>query len=253
METELVITGKGKDRIVKCKHCFSVIARNNKDRWRSHLSNCDSVPEDKKRSLKLKRTASLAFVETQSSILESVGDSSIKTSTPLGSSKLVHTNISQWVDRVNSADDEKLDQLFANIFYQTGVPVRLAYHDSLRQFVRRLRPAYELPSSKRIAGALLIKAHLDLSKKINEVLDDAKYLHIVSDGWSSLRRDHYVNFIAVLNNNEMKPILLQTINTDEESQDGINIEKDICNFIESVGGSKVASLVTDNAKNMQKA
>lgn len=221
----------------------------NKDRWRSHVGNCDSAPDETKRLLKLKRPASVVLVKAKSSTLE-IDDCTEITSV---SSRSVNRNVTQWVDRVNQIEIAELDEYFANIFYQTGVPFRLADHHSVRKFVSRLRPAYACPSAKQIAGKLLDNAHKKFSESMNSVLEEAKYIHIVSDGWSSLRRDHYVNFIAVFNNEEMKPMLVHTINTGEEAQNGENIAKDICSFMQKFGDNKVASLVTDNAKNMKKA
>jgi hypothetical protein len=77
-------------------------------------------------------------------------------------------------------------------------------------------------------------------------------LHIVSDGWSSFRRDHYVNFLAVFTDESKKPLLLKAIKTDER-QNGENIAKELDSVIQEVGEDKVVSIVTDNAANMKKA
>jgi hypothetical protein len=143
--------------------------------------NCASVPVDIQRSLKKKRTNSIAFVDTVSSVVDTATtDQSVTSKTA--------PSVQQWVDRVNSEENEKLDELLGNIFYQTGIPFRLADHNSFKQFVQRLRPAYTMPSAKRIAGGLLKDAHGKLANELNVVLSDTNYIHIVTDGWSSLRR-----------------------------------------------------------------
>ena len=88
---------------------------------------------------------------------------------------------------------------------------------------------------------------------MDEVLTDVPQVHLVSDGWSSLRRDHYVNFLAVFVNRNLNPLLLKTINTGEEQQSGLNIAKDIGSVIEEIGVNKVVSIVTDNASSMKNA
>jgi hypothetical protein len=113
-----------------------------------------------------------------------------------------------------SADVEVLDEMISKIFYSTGIPFRVADCEAVKAFVTRLRPACSLPSAERVAGGLIQTFHAKLLDKMLEDVSNSKYFYLVSDGWSSLRNDHYVNVIAVFNSIEM----LQAINTTEEAR-----------------------------------
>ena len=55
-----------------------------------------------------------------------------------------------WVDRVTNNDE--LDELFGKTLYHTDIPFRFADSPSLKAFIAKLRPAYNLPTAKQIAG-----------------------------------------------------------------------------------------------------
>jgi hypothetical protein len=198
---------------------------------------------------KLKRTASTAFIETVSGSLEEVEERST-TGTGVSSSTTKGT-ILNWIDRVTNTDE--LDELFGKMFYHTGIPFRFADSPSLKAFITKLRPAYQLPSAKQIAGSILHNVHHKFKTKLEGVLTNAQHIHLVSDGWSSLKKDHYVNFLAVFVNTDMNPLLLKTVNTGEEPQDGQNIAKNFEFVIDEIGVNKVVSVVTDNAAPMKAA
>jgi hypothetical protein len=221
-------------------YCLKQVTSNNKERWIPHLRNCSEVPVAIKPKFQ-KRPSSEAFIETGSTFSE------VHPTTSSSSA-----DVQSWVDRVSCADIEVLDEMFSNIFYSTGIPFRVADREAVKAFLRRLRPGYSLPSAKRVAGGLIRKFHAKVLDNMFELVSNSKYIHLVSDGWSSLRNDHYVNFIAVFNSSiEMKPLLLQTINTKEEAQTAQNIAQDIGKVIAEVGPHKVASIVTDYAANMR--
>ena len=176
-------------------------------RWTSHLISYSDAPEQIKAQLRKKRTASTAFIETASGSMEEVEESSstgVSTSTAKG-------RIYNWVDRVTNNDE--LDELFGKTFYHTGIPFRFADSLSLKAFIAKLRPAYNLPTAKQIAGSILNNVHRKFNANLTGVISDAQHIHLVSDGWSSLRKDHYVNYLAVFVNSEMNSLLWKTINT----------------------------------------
>ena len=117
----------------------------------------------------------------------------------------------------------------------------------------RVRVNPNLPTAKQIAGSILNNVHRKFNANLTGVILDAQHIHLVSDGWSSLRKDHYVNYIAVFVNSAMNPLLWETINTGEEQQDATNIAKDFESVIDGIGKEKVVSIVTDNAASMKAA
>ena len=193
LESHFTISGRSKGRTIKCNHCEAVVTSNNKDRWISHFVNCGRAPAEVRKHFNVKkRPASMVFVDQKRGNTEVESTVSDRVSATSSFRK-----ISSWIDKVSGGESEELDQLFANVFYYTGIPFRFADSESLKMFMKRARPAYELPSSKRIAGGLLNSTHAKFQEILMETLQTEKHVHLVSDGWSSLRRDHYVNFLTV--------------------------------------------------------
>ena len=163
------------------------------------------------------------------------------------------SNIGNWVDRIPSTTNEKMDELFGNTFYHSGLPFRFADSESLKQFLFYIRPAYNVPSSKKVAGSLLNKAHSKFIDYVEDCLNSSSHIYLVSDGWSFMMKDHYVNHIALFGKKSIPPILYCCTNTGEIAQTGENIALETISVINEIGSEKVVSLVTDNASNMKTA
>jgi hypothetical protein len=158
----------------------------------SHLVNCDRAPAEVRNHFNVKkRPTSIVFVDQTRGNTEV--ESTVSQDYESLSARSSFRKISNWIDKVSGGESEELDQLFANVFYYTGIPFRFADSESLKMFMKRARPAYLLPSSKRIAGGLLDSTHAKFQEILMENLQTEKHVHLVSDGWSSLWRDHYVN------------------------------------------------------------
>lgn len=108
-------------------------------RWRSHLINCSDTPLDVKRKISNQRPASIAFVESGNILEERTTTGTQFTS---GEQSVISSNtILKWMDKLNTEENNILDEMFASVFYQTGIPFRFADSKSLKQFITRLRPA----------------------------------------------------------------------------------------------------------------
>ena len=59
----------------------------------------------------------------------------------------------------SNVDNVILNELFGKTFYHTGIPFRFADSLSLKAFIAKLRPAYNLPTAKQIAGSILNNVH----------------------------------------------------------------------------------------------
>jgi len=143
-----------------------------------------------------KRSVNIAFSESISGSVEDL-DSTNSTKS---------FRVSNWVDRVSKDENEELDIFFGNMFYHTRIPFRFADSESLKQFMNKVRSVFKVPSSKRVAGDLL-KAHYKFAITLNHTIQEEKFIHLVSDGWSSLRQDHFVNFLAVFSRRKIEPLL----------------------------------------------
>ncbi|RHZ09724.1 hypothetical protein DYB31_010634 [Aphanomyces astaci] len=105
-----------------------------------------------------------------------------------------------WIDRISLGEKFTLDKAYADIFYSMDIPFRFADSPALETFIKFAQPAYAPPTAKAIAGPLLNHAHQDMMAKMNQLVQDQTRISLVSDGWTSLRNDHMVNFVAVFPN-----------------------------------------------------
>ncbi len=107
-----------------------------------------------------KKSTKTAFIETASGSLEEVEPSAVSGSI----SNNLRQGVHNWIDRVNGSELDELDELFGKCFNHKGIPFRFANSPSLGTFVKRLRPAYQLPSAKMVAGSIF-QVHQKFKKK----------------------------------------------------------------------------------------
>jgi Protein of unknown function (DUF 659) len=236
----VIKTGKGQSRSINCKYCDKKLP-DSKDRWKSHLNaNCKAIPDYVKSSIPRKRKASESVTilsHSESGVLE-----------PSGSASNGQRSILKWIDKTNQALLDELNDDFSSMIYSTGIPFVFADHPKVRQFLKKLKPSWNPPSAKVIAGTLLKKKSNSLKNSVNDFISQSEYVSLVSDGWSNLRREHMVNYVIVTPNH--KPVLLGTEDTTGVTQDATEIANALGRRIEQVGVQKVAGVVTDNAANM---
>ena len=218
MEAHVVKLGSGTKRAVQCKYCSHKLP-NNKDRWKSHLQHCIMAPIIAAETQTKRKAVSSSIIQVRED----------DTCPPQS------VSCPAWVDSMSGSEKIVLDKAFANIWYSTGVPFRLAKSPALAKFVSLLRPAYNPPSSKTIAGSLLNNAHNEMTARLNEFMHDQDLVSLVSDGWTSQRNDHMVNFVAVFPTKSAKPVFVKAVNTAETAQTGENIAKELEIAMKSIG------------------
>ncbi|KAF0738576.1 hypothetical protein Ae201684P_019961 [Aphanomyces euteiches] len=149
----------------------------------------------------------------------------------------------QFVDRTNERDKAVMDKACARLFYDTGILFAVAHSTAWKEYHAALRPAYQPPSSKRIRGALLDAAYQEHSRETTRHLEASNFVHLVSDGFSNVRRQHLVNFVAYTPNSDSRPIVVDIKPTRDEAQTAQAIANDILDVIEKIGFKKVSLLL----------
>ena len=102
-----------------------------------------------------------------------------------------------WVDTVTVEQKKCYDKTCANMFYDNAIPFVFAESESFKQFCKSLRPAYQPPSRKQIAGPLLDQDFAQIQSEIMQKIQKSKCVNLVSDGWSNIRNEHVVNFLVL--------------------------------------------------------
>lgn len=241
-------------RTGKCRSCDVIVAWS-RDRVASHKrKSCKTAPREHKdffagllcktvEVVEVSQVAPLGRTRSQNKSKEAPSSSSQERST----SKL---SVDKYVDKINMKDAEILDSLFSDFMYRCGIPFTVADSQTLKSFVTRLKPAYQLPTSFRLRTTLLDKKYLLLKGKSNEYLSDAKDFVLISDGWSNIQKQHLVNFIVQVPGK--KPFFHKCLNTSAIEMNADNVTKMIVETATEIGIDKWAGLITDTAPVMQK-
>ena len=243
---------RGHNHIGTCRSC-GVVVQWRRNKVMNHvLRYCTSASEEEQQIVKRFRgngsNASLPLLAIAASNNDSEVSSATSSQLASPSRKLT---MDRWIDTVNSDHKEKLDEAIAKFYYRTAIPFNTADCKEWKDVWLLARPAYEPPSSKRLRTTLLTKAFNKMQCNVNEIIQDATSVSVVSDGWSNLRNEHLVNFILIIPNH--KPLFYGFIDCDGQSQTSLQIANDLIKVIEEIGAAKINSVVTDNANTMQGA
>jgi len=119
------------------------------------------------------------------------------------------------------------------------------------RFLQRLRPAYKPPTRYKLAGPLLNAAYTNTKKDMSLVLrDSAKQITVVSDGWTNIRGESIVNYMAVTREHA---IFLKSTPTYEQRHNAAYISSELSSVVEELGSENVVAITTDTASNMKAA
>jgi len=229
------------------------------DRWASHLRNCSKCPGPVRASFNQKTT-----IIVQAPVLaRELPPADLSVTAPKPDRYVSEANgraqeskrprYETWLDRLDQGVADVLDRQFANIFFETGIPFRVADTPAVRTFLNTLRPAWTAPSAKTVATTMLDDAHRMQSFELDALITSSPEIVLLTDGWSNVKNDHLVNFVISFTNDTAPPMLYKTISTGEDSQTGSAIALAIGDVIDAIGTLKVVGVVTDNAPNMQSA
>ena len=123
--------------------------------------------------------------------------------------------IERWIDTCNSLIKDNLDTAIAKFFYRTAIPFNVADCKEWNDAWSIARPANKIPSSKVIRTTLLTKEYMKMKRNVQQIIQEASSVSIISDGWSNIRNEHLVNFLLLIPNH--KPLFYDYIDYDGES------------------------------------
>lgn len=235
-----------------CIYCKSI--RKDKDirRYINHLAVCDKVPsEEGRRWQLLANTNKQKRQRTQSGDSHTSSNLSTAQSSDIPPDTLNHAPISRWLDTVSNADNLELKNDLARIFYCTGIPFNLVNNKMIIDFFKKIRPGFVLPSRYTLAGNMLDIHYKEMVGKVMNVIQNEKYLTMVSDAWTNCRNESIVNY--VLNTSSGKSLFWASNHTGIESHTGAFIASEMNKMITSIGVGKIIAICCDNAANQRLA
>ncbi|XP_063239945.1 zinc finger BED domain-containing protein 4-like [Bacillus rossius redtenbacheri] len=148
---------------------------------------------------------------------------------------------------------EKFNCLIAQMICLDQQPFSIVENVGFRQLVQALEPRYTIPTRKTFSNKLIPEMYSNLKENVKKELEDAKYIGITTDLWTSTSQDDYLSITVHFIDNdfsfkhyciEVKPFL-------EVSHTASNL----CSFlVETITlwglQDKVVAVVTDNGRNV---
>ena len=148
----------------KCRYCPWAASGSDRQRLMKHLAECADAGVDTRTRAEMryaelyskgKRSADTAFTAPMS-----MGASTSSSAQPprnsSGTIPSISSGLKRWIDDCSSDEKSRLDEALAEMFYQLGLPFSLVDDDIFRAFIKLLRPAYEPPSRKQLAGPMIL-------------------------------------------------------------------------------------------------
>lgn len=153
----------------------------------------------------------------------------------------------RFFDDLKPVESDKLDLLAAEFFYGYNIPFNAADSIYFKKFINALRPAYNPPNRRQLAGNLLNKTYDKMEMRNSE----NKRVTLLLDGWkNSSANRHYV--VAMLATSNDEKVILETFDFSSVRETTLNlIEASNKAIAKERYDATVYAILTDNAFNMQ--
>jgi BED zinc finger len=176
--------------VATCKYCdppFTIDGQ--PQRMIKHLlEQCENVPEHVKVGLSsLKDTTSVTLPLSQPS-MQNLQNTFLKLHTKNNQSnkrQKIQKPIENYADKCSSEEQKEINQYLARAIFGGGLPLSLVEDEYFIAFCKKLRPAYELPTRKKLSTDLLDNTYKDVTKNITQHVEKSKSVCITSDGWTN--------------------------------------------------------------------
>jgi Protein of unknown function (DUF 659) len=128
------------------------------------------------------------------------------------------------IPKLSTYSHSKIKANLAMHYYMNGTSFARVEDSYLLNAFQICRPDVSLTSRKEIAGPLLEKCFHEVKGKVNKYMDSSPYLSITSDGWSNIKNEPIVNYMAV---SASATLYLESVSTREMAHDAKFISEDI--------------------------
>jgi len=160
-------------------------------------------------------------------------------------------DISNHVVKTSTNLKATIDIEIAKLFYACNLPFSLVEHPQFVRVIQLLRPGYQPPTRKVIGDSLLDRVTDELQQDMRAALN-GKVVTLVQDGWSNC---HNEPIVASCLQEGSKSYFLDSHDTGSMTKSAENCKKlaqDSIRTAKEKFNCTVRSVVTDNAKNMEK-
>uniref|UniRef100_A0A667YW07 BED-type domain-containing protein n=1 Tax=Myripristis murdjan TaxID=586833 RepID=A0A667YW07_9TELE len=165
-------------------------------------------------------------------------------------------SITEFLSRkCNKPRNEAITNLIAEMVALDMQPVSIVEDDGFYKLIKYLEPEYEL-SCRRTVSSRVTKLYHDCSAQIKRLLNQALYVALTTDCWTSLNATSYITVTSHFLDQEwnMQAGVLST-RAMEERHTGENLHRElntvVAEWVSEIG--RVSACVHDNAANIIKA
>ncbi|KAJ3639992.1 hypothetical protein Zmor_003318 [Zophobas morio] len=160
-----------------------------------------------------------------------------------------NNTLTNFVDRIVTEEQDAIWALLARACYATGTPLSFTENKYWQKAFKALRPSFTLPSRFVLSSRLLDNEYLKIKESVTLELASASYLSVQLDGWSNVRCEPIINVVLTT----PRPIVYKIIDTQEKKHTAEYMADIIQEVFSEIGVDRIVSVITDNAKNMEKA
>ena len=157
--------------------------------------------------------------------------------------------IDRFADCLTTDQHDEFDTVLSRAIYASGAPLSLTENVYWKNAMKKIRPAYSLPSRYKLTNTLLKAEYDRVRLAANEEIGAAPSLALMCDGWTNIRNESIINFVITT----PKPVFYKSISTGTTSHTGEFMATTMLEVISEIGSDKFIGIVTDNAANMKNA
>lgn len=159
----------------------------------------------------------------------------------------------RYMDSINEIGSEKIDMMLAEFFYGCNVPFSACDSKYFKNLIHALRPSYEIPNRRRLAGALLDKTHEKIEQRnVDLVKKMGKQATLLIDGWqnSSANKHNIVTMLATANDQKVMLESFDTSAVRDTTENLVNIVEKSIDLAKERYDTEIIACLSDNAYNM---
>jgi hypothetical protein len=219
-----------------CKYC-SKSYLTNATKMQNHLAKCIKFPQHSQEATSDKSPATSIRGENDESDTLSIA-------TAHGPPR-----IRSVFDSMEECRQRNADECLAQAVYATGSPLMRTSNVYWKRFLNVLCPTYAPPTRHALSTHLLDAEFNRVQVKVNQIIEKADCIAIISDGWSNVCGQGIIDYII----STSQPVFYKSTDTRANRHTGLYIADELKAVINDPGPQKVFALVTDNAANMKAA
>ena len=153
-----------------------------------------------------------------------------------------------FVDNCSQVEATSIGKSIAKFFFKQNILFAKIESEEFINLVTALRPAYAknyLYGATTLRTKMLDTFYEAMKNDVEQVLTNAPYYTIVTDGWESLSRQHLGDIM--IHTPGANPIYYKSVNTTKQSLNSQKLSEILVEVATELGVDKWLTIVTDNA------